>query len=111
MADIVNSFFKEHYNAPASERRTFFVYPRMECVDGFTMSVQGHYGAYCTPRIDAADHYSKVEVGYPSEAEDLLMPYAEEADRPTETVYGYVPITVIEQVIERHGGLKGAVVQ
>ena len=33
------------------------------------------------------------------------MPHVEDASKPTDTVYGYVPIEVIEQVITKHGGL------
>ncbi|MED5369002.1 MAG: hypothetical protein VX978_05865 [Pseudomonadota bacterium] len=36
------------------------------CADGFSMSVQAHNGAYCSPRIDNAESYDEVEVGFPS---------------------------------------------
>ena len=39
---------------------------RVQCADGFSMSVQAHDGAYCRPRIDGADFYIDVEVGFPS---------------------------------------------
>ena len=123
--DIVNSYFKRFYPNDLldsafefstmlggmrryRDRTAETVFPRMECADGFSMSVQGHAGAYSRPRDDFADLYTMVEVGFPSAAEDLLMPYVEDADRPTETVYGFVPIRVVEQVIEKHGGLKAA---
>lgn len=32
------------------------------------------------------------------------MPYAEDPETPTESVYAYVPVEVIEQIIEKHGG-------
>lgn len=32
------------------------------------------------------------------------MPYAEDPEALTETVYGYVPVTLVEQIIEKHGG-------
>lgn len=123
MSDPVNEFFKQFY--PPQEKIdaaqpeivgtycTFrrvegysSVFPAMVCNDGFQMSVQGHAGAYCRPRDDWAGSYTMVEVGFPSDEEELLMPYAEEPNRPTETVYGYVPIDVVEAVIEKHGGLK-----
>ena len=34
------------------------------------------------------------------------MPYAEDRERPTDTVYGYVPVEIVERVIEKHGGIK-----
>jgi len=78
---------------------------KAKCADGFTMSVQVSSGHYCSPRIDDAKTYESVEVGYPSTAEELLMPYADESDRPTDTIYPYVPVEVVDAVIEKHGGL------
>ena len=75
------------------------------CADGFSMSVQAHEGGYCSPRINDAERYTAVEVGYPSREEPLLMPYCEEPECPTETVYGYVPSHVVTTVIAKHGGM------
>jgi hypothetical protein len=75
------------------------------CKDGFQMSVQAHDGAYCTPRIDGAEKYISVEVGYPNEREPLLMRWAESPGAPCNTVYGYVPIQVIVDVCAKHGGI------
>lgn len=77
----------------------------VKCADGFSMSVQARSGSYCTPRIDNAERYTAVEVGYPSHAEPLLLEYADEPDRPTDTVYGYVPTSVVTLVIAKHGGM------
>ena len=81
---------------------------RLHCNDGFSMSVQAHEYNYCSPRVDPADtdYYFEVEVGFPSEREELLMEYVEDYDNPTETVYGYVPVEVVQEVIEKHGGIK-----
>ena len=77
----------------------------VECADGFTMSVQAHDGAYCSPRINDAEKYTAAEVGFPSWKEPLLMEFAEDSDRPTDTVYGWVPAKVIVNVIAKHGGM------
>ena len=77
----------------------------VKCADGFSMSVQAHDGAYCSPRVDDAMRYESVEVGYPSHVEPLLMPYCEDEDEPTATVYGYVPSHVVTTVIAKHGGM------
>jgi len=74
------------------------------CADGFTMSVQASSSAYSTPRQDVGP-YTEAEVGYPSEEESLLMGYVEDASRPTDTVYPYVPSTVISLVCAKHGGI------
>ena len=75
------------------------------CADGFNMSVQAHAGAYCLPRMTGAPVYREVEVGFPSKREDLLMEWAEDSDRPTDTVYAYVPVGVVTTVIAKHGGM------
>lgn len=76
------------------------------CADGFTMSVQVSEGHYCTPRRNHSAFYSEVEVGYPSKREELIMPFAEESNRPTDTVYRYVPVAIVDEVIAKHGGFK-----
>lgn len=76
---------------------------RITCADGFSLSVQASYGAYCTPRTNVGP-WSEVEVGYPSSAPEFIRDYAEEADSPTGTIYPYVPIELVEQLIELHGG-------
>ena len=73
--------------------------------DGFTMSVQAHDGAYCTPRMSGAPVYTHVEVGFPSQREDLLIQFAEEPDCPTQTVYGWVPVQTVTNVLAKHGGI------
>ena len=78
---------------------------KVVCADGFTMSVQAHAGAYCIPRMTGAPIYREVEVGFPSEREELLMEWAEEAHKPTDTVYGFVPVRVVTNVIAKHGGI------
>ena len=75
------------------------------CKDGFIMSVQANHGAYCSPRIDDAPRYTQVEVGYPSHPEPLLLEWAENKDRPTNTVYPYVPTDRISLVCVKHGGI------
>jgi len=75
------------------------------CADGFNMSVQAHDGAYCSPRMDHATRYTEVEVGFPSEKEEMLMEYVEDHSRPTETVYAYVPAFLVATVIAKHGGM------
>ena len=78
------------------------------CQDGFAMSVQASEFHYCHPRESGISmNYSAVEVGFPSKKEELLMDWAEDVDEPTGTVYGYVPSSIIIDVIEKHGGMVG----
>ena len=75
------------------------------CADGFSMSVQANSTSYCSPRHDHANPYTSVEVGFPSREEPLLLEWAEEPDKPTATVYAWVPVQVVTNVIAKHGGM------
>ena len=76
------------------------------CEDGFEMSVQAGSGSYSAPIEDLeSGEYTACEVGFPNRKEELLMPYAvEDPETPTDSIYAYVPVEVIEQIIEKHGG-------
>lgn len=78
---------------------------RIECADGFSLSVQATHGAYCQPRRNLGPWY-EVEVGFPSAKPELIMQYAEQSEFPTDTVYAYVPIELVEELIALHGGPK-----
>ena len=78
---------------------------KLICKEGFTMSVQAHSLAYCNPRNNNAEKYLEVEVGYPSEVEELLLKYAEDPECPTDTIYAYVPVMVVTTIIAKHGGI------
>lgn len=83
-----------------------FIAKRITCNDGFSMSVQAGEYNYCAPRFDDCDFYYEFEIGFPSEPEELIIYYAENESDPTGTVYGYVPIEIVEQVIVKRGGIK-----
>ena len=84
--------------------RRFVRNPYLICKDGFQMSVQASETHYSAPR-GFADKYSEVEIGYPSDVENLIMDYCEDDNNPCETVYGYVPVNIVDRVIEKHGGI------
>ena len=74
------------------------------CADGFSMSVQASGRHYCHPKNDKGP-YTEVEVGVPSDWDFYLSRYAENPDKPTGTVYGYVPADTITMCIDSHGGM------
>ena len=82
--------------------------PKIVCEDGFSVSIQVGQFLYCSPRKDFEDarNYHQMELGFPNQSEELLLEYAEDSENPTESVYGYVPVEVINKVIAKHGGLK-----
>jgi len=75
------------------------------CEDGFTVSIQASQMNYCEPRDDTGPYVS-VELGYPSAHDSLIQPWAEDNERPTETVYGWVPSDIVLELITKHGGIK-----
>ena len=83
----------------------YLIRPSIVCNDGFTMSVQGSNRHYCSPR-NLSKHYLKMEIGFPSEQEDLIMQFVEDKSNPTEQVYGYVPCEIIQNVIDKHNGIN-----
>jgi hypothetical protein len=72
------------------------------CPDGFKVSVQAGRMIYCTPRNDQGP-WTEVELGFPSEMVEAWMEWCEDPDDPTGTVYGYVPIDVVENELVRRG--------
>jgi hypothetical protein len=81
--------------------------PKTICKDGFVVSVQGSSFHYSSPKKNNAT-YTNVEVGFPSERpEPWLMweEFCEDPERPTETVYGYVPAEMVLVLLESHGGV------
>ncbi len=81
------------------------VIPRVVCKDGFEMSVQAGEYLYSSPRAECG-RYDKVEIGFPSDADKLITPYAEYEEVLTDTVYGYVPVETVDELIQKHGGIK-----
>ena len=85
--------------------------PKIICSDGFTMSVQVGYSLYSTPK-KVAKRYSAVEIGFPSEPEELIKEYAEFAPFDedttdyTDTVYPYVPVKIVDKVLKKHDGIN-----
>jgi hypothetical protein len=86
---------------------------RIILVDGESVSVQASETHYCAPRqtISVGElkqfnvPYYEYEIGFPSFKADEWMEYAEQPEQPTETVYGYVPVSVVQAVIDSHGGI------
>ena len=98
------------------------VRPHITCKDGFSVSVQaGLFGGwYDTIEIShglsfGGVYFKEVELGFPNMEDDLIKEYAEEATKEgpegeavqdyINTVYPYVPIEVVEELIEKHGGI------
>lgn len=85
----------------------FVTCARVVCADGFNVSVQASEYHYCLPKEYLPDGlYTAWELGFPSQHEPLLNEYAEDITvSPTRTVYPYVPTKVVNDMIEKHGGI------
>lgn len=99
----INEFTRATFQE-GNEHYSFYTRPRIYCKDGFNFSVQGGSGHYCSPRTNCKE-FAEMEIGFPSELEELILEFAEDSNNPTETVYGYVDINIIQQVIDKHGGI------
>ena len=86
---------------------------RITCKDGVTLSVVAGAGSYCSPRPgfgssrDYEGPYTAVEVGFPSARPEPWLEwcsFADDAEKPTETVYGWVPVEMVAALIQSHGG-------
>jgi hypothetical protein len=80
-------------------------YKAVGCKDGFNVSVQASKTNYCDPRNDQGP-YVAVELGFPSASDSLILKYAEDSSKPTETVYGWVPVGVVKALLIKHGGVE-----
>ena len=80
-------------------------YRRVVCTDGFSVSIQGNRTSYCSPRHDHPEAYIELELGFPSSADEIIKPYAENEMDLTGTVYGYVPVADVYLLLTAHGGV------
>lgn len=78
----------------------------IELVDGTAFSVTAGGGAYSSPSGEQVQPpFKQVEVGFPTREIPELMRYIEPGSTsPTQTVYPYVPVEVIEKIIQQSGG-------
>jgi hypothetical protein len=81
-----------------------------ECKDGATLSIQASKYHYCTPR-DNEGPYSTIEVGFiiDKDGEQITPPESwkvhADGEFPSD-VYGYVPVELVQEFCDSHGGLK-----
>ena len=75
--------------------------PKLICEDGFTISIQASAWHYCTPRATFQDGkmYTALELGFASIKDELIEDYRDG------TVYPYVPVELVDKLLEKHGGI------
>ena len=86
------------------------LFKHIECNDGYKVSVHANYWAYCNPRTTFfRTHtflYNEMELWFPNREDELINEYAENDSDYTQTVYAYVPVEIIEKLLEKHWGIK-----
>ena len=101
-----NEYIKKTYNISNLGDYRPYIRSKIQCNDGFSISIQASECHYCNPRATFEGPYTELELGYPSCSEELLMPYIEDGCcEPEYAVYPYVPIEVVDKVIKKHGGI------
>ena len=81
------------------------VVPTIQCKDGFTVSCQASEYHYCTPRESGAE-WVCIELGFPNQTPTSeVCNYAENGEDFLDTVYGYVPVHLVDAMLEEHGGI------
>lgn len=79
------------------------------CRDGYSVSIQAGEEPYCEPRNNFGP-WVEFELGFPNQADPLLEPYQEMAaeKHQTQSIFPYVPLVVVLTLLEKHGGIMGA---
>lgn len=101
---------KEYLESTFKEDDEYNIRKRVVCKDGYSVSVQGGNRLnYCQPR-EIINIYHSVELGFPSEPDELINKYAEGYGTVnfTQTVYPFVDIEIVEKLIQKHGGMIDA---
>lgn len=80
-----------------------FTNQRVICMDFFNVSIQANAYTNCSPRGDFADVsvYETFELGFPNRFDSLLM----ESEDSQQIVFPHVPREVVEELIQKHGGI------
>jgi len=105
---LAKQYLKDSYKAKVIAGYSYQdVRKRVFCNDGFNVSIQASNTCRCTPQENLEDgNYSEVELGFPSDTDDLIIPYAEDPTDVLRTVYNYIPIEIVDELIKKHGGIK-----
>ena len=107
--DAINKYLKETRNIVRLEDGRIYDgnRPRIVCNDGYSVSVQASRYHYCSPRIDGAEQYESVELLFPNMEDELINDYEvySDYDDCNWSIYHYVPIEIVNVLIEKHGGI------
>jgi len=80
-----------------------FPRPQIVCRDGFTVSIQGGKYYYSIPKKNGSN-FEEYELGFPEPSDSWLLEALNVPDSK-EDVFGYVPLRIVNTLLERHGGI------
>lgn len=105
-ASATNEFLREHYTPNHMGR--YMSRPRAKCADGYSVSIQAGTGAgvMCWPHEDT-DKFTHVMLNTPSVLDEELLPYRMDLNDDHEIFFFFVPVEVVDKVLEKHGGIVG----
>jgi hypothetical protein len=94
-----------HIEKQKSKTNEFTIDP-ITCADGFKVSCQSSEFHYCLPRQNDAI-WTHIELGFPSSKPTVkIRAFAENKSDLLGTVYGYVPVELVDAMIAKHGGIS-----
>lgn len=99
----INQYFADRTNIHIAHAN-FQLFKSIVCADGFHISAQVSGSHYSQPR-NCEGPWSSIELCFPLYADPHIQEYAEDQEEPTGTVYGYVPVEVVNAMIVSHGGI------
>ena len=107
MSTVINIFKKYGkciYISKTCKEPSLAKFPPIICNDGLSLSVQAGVNYYCSPQeeIDTFE-YDAVEVFKTEELKDDIRMNMFELDK---YVYAYVPVELIDLIIEEHKGIN-----
>lgn len=80
--------------------------PHLLCNDGAVVSVQVGWHTYCEPRNNVGP-YTLVEAGFPSVIPpQSWLSYAEQCHDYRATIYPYLPLELVYEFVDTHGGCE-----
>lgn len=85
----------------------YFKIPKIQCKDGFSISIQISNGNYCSSENGYRQfglNWETVEWGYPSQHHDLLQKSSQDSN-VTQSI-GCIDIDEIEEILYEHGGIN-----
>jgi len=104
---LVRRVIKEQFYEPTNPKKK--LNKRIYFNNGGSVSIQASETHYSSPRNNEGP-YNKVEVGYPTRGTEIpesIYRYSDgDIEDPYQTVYGYVPVDIVEEMIEMNGGVK-----